>query len=178
MVISDSVRAVQKGYEDCMLSFTPSSLKVRESSSVIAKAVPYTGEFRHSQYSPQLSPTELGLVSSGASFLPLCSSPRFLKYFPLAWKAATYYGMTYMMMMVAICLASVAIHQLWAWRKKVQHNDSFHFPHNPSDLIIAKAKEIYKCLVKALDLNHREVFLLPGTQASEASLSGFGGLSH
>jgi len=40
MVISDSVRAnsmVQKGYEDCMLSFTPSSLKVRESSSVIAK---------------------------------------------------------------------------------------------------------------------------------------------
>ncbi|CAI8595001.1 unnamed protein product [Vicia faba] len=51
----------------------------------------------------------------------------------------------------------VAIHQLWAWRKKVQHNDSFHFPHNPSDLIIAKAKEIHKCLVKALDLNHREV---------------------
>ena len=36
----------------------------------------------------------------------------------------------------------VAIHQLWAWRKKVQHNDSFHFPQNPSDLIIAKAKAI------------------------------------
>lgn len=54
----------------------------------------------------------------------------------------------------------VAIHQLWAWRKKVQHNDSFHFPQNPSDLIIAKAKEIHKCLVKALDLNHREVEFL------------------
>ncbi|CAI8584202.1 unnamed protein product [Vicia faba] len=62
MAISDYVRAVQKGYEDCMLSFTPSSLKVRESSLVIA-----------------------------------------------------------------------------------------------NDLIIAKAKEIHKCLVKALDLNHREV---------------------
>lgn len=34
---------------------------------------------------------------------------------------------------------------------------SSHFPQNPSDLIIAKAKEIHKCLVKALDLNHREV---------------------
>ena len=38
MVISNSVRAnsmVQKGYEDFMLSFTHSSLKVRESSSVV-----------------------------------------------------------------------------------------------------------------------------------------------
>ncbi|KAI5396132.1 hypothetical protein KIW84_062366 [Lathyrus oleraceus] len=52
------------------------------------------------------------------------------------------------------------IHQLRAWRKKVQHNDSFNFSHNPSDIIIAKAKEIHKCLVKALDLNHREVEFL------------------
>ncbi|KAK7273917.1 hypothetical protein RIF29_14984 [Crotalaria pallida] len=38
MVILNSVRAnsmVQKGYEECMLSFTNSSLKVRESSSVV-----------------------------------------------------------------------------------------------------------------------------------------------
>ncbi|KAL5052991.1 hypothetical protein RYX36_033673 [Vicia faba] len=45
-------------------SFTTLSITIDFSSyrSKLSK-VPYTGEFRYSQYSPQLSPTELGLMT-------------------------------------------------------------------------------------------------------------------
>ncbi|KAK7234136.1 hypothetical protein RIF29_47161 [Crotalaria pallida] len=76
MVISNSVRAnsmVQKGYEDCMLSFTHSSLKnsKKERHLQLARAVPYTGEFRHSLYASQLSPIELGLAPNVAKEISL-----------------------------------------------------------------------------------------------------------